>query len=87
MNKCYFGRSEMDAPDIDGKVYFMSEKSYTPGEFVTLSIYVVTCNIDDEGNITMINATTNKNLLKPDKKHEAKKTNKKRKVRWSQKLC
>ncbi|MBQ4156376.1 MAG: 30S ribosomal protein S12 methylthiotransferase RimO [Clostridia bacterium] len=39
MNKCYFGRSEMDAPDIDGKVYFMSEKSYTPGEFVTLSIY------------------------------------------------
>lgn len=29
---------------------------------------------------------TNKHLLKPDKKHEAKKTNKKRKVRWSQKL-
>ena len=39
MNKCYYGRSKMDAPDIDGKVYFMSEKSYNEGDFVTLSIY------------------------------------------------
>ncbi len=39
MNKCYYGRSEMDAPDIDGKVFFMSENSYNPGDFVTLSIY------------------------------------------------
>ena len=39
MNKCYFGRSEMDAPDIDGKVFFISEKTYNPGEFVTLNIY------------------------------------------------
>ncbi len=39
MNKCYFGRSKMDAPDIDGKVYFMSENAYNPGDFVTLNIY------------------------------------------------
>ena len=39
MNKCYFGRTKMDAPDIDGKVFFMSEKSYNPGDFVELNIY------------------------------------------------
>ena len=39
MNKCYFGRSKMDAPDIDGKVFFMSEKAHKEGDFVTLNIY------------------------------------------------
>lgn len=39
MNKCYYGRSKMDAPDIDGKVFFMSEKEHKEGEILTLSIY------------------------------------------------
>ncbi len=34
----YFGRSEADAPEIDGKVYFASKKKPKEGEFVTIKI-------------------------------------------------
>ncbi|WMJ22453.1 30S ribosomal protein S12 methylthiotransferase RimO [Paludicola sp. MB14-C6] len=36
--ECYFGRSEADAPDIDGKVFFTSETSYVMGDFVNVHI-------------------------------------------------
>ena len=36
--KCYFGRSEADAPEIDGKVFFMSNKPLKIGEFVNVII-------------------------------------------------
>ena len=39
MNKCYFGRTKMDAPDIDGKVFFMSESEHKAGEILPLKIY------------------------------------------------
>lgn len=32
--KIYFGRSEADAPEIDGKIFFYSEKPLKAGEFV-----------------------------------------------------
>ena len=31
--KCYFGRSQSDAPDIDGKVFFLSDKKLNEGEY------------------------------------------------------
>lgn len=31
--KCYFGRSQSDAPDIDGKVFFLSDKKLKEGEY------------------------------------------------------
>ena len=34
----FFGRSEADAPDIDGKVYFTSKKKPSEGEFVKVKI-------------------------------------------------
>lgn len=35
----YFGRSEADAPDVDGKIYFGAPKGrYYPGDFVTVRI-------------------------------------------------
>ncbi len=35
----YFGRSEADAPDVDGKVYYRAEKGkYTYGDFVKVKI-------------------------------------------------
>lgn len=36
--KCYFGRGEADAPEIDGKVFFMSNKPLKIGEFVNVII-------------------------------------------------
>lgn len=36
--ECWFGRTELDAPDIDGKVFFTSEKPLSVGEFVTIEI-------------------------------------------------
>lgn len=36
--ECYFGRTEADAPDIDGKVFFSSEKPLEIGDFVTIKI-------------------------------------------------
>jgi len=34
----YYGRSYMDAPDVDGRVYFTSKKKLTPGELVKVKI-------------------------------------------------
>jgi ribosomal protein S12 methylthiotransferase len=35
----YFGRSEADAPDVDGKIYFTAPKGkYTFGDFVKVKI-------------------------------------------------
>jgi len=34
----YYGRSYMDAPDIDTKVYFSSEEDLCPGDFVEVVI-------------------------------------------------
>ncbi|MBQ8979073.1 MAG: 30S ribosomal protein S12 methylthiotransferase RimO [Oscillospiraceae bacterium] len=36
--ECYFGRSAMDAPEIDGKIYFTSEKHLTMGDYVDVRI-------------------------------------------------
>ncbi len=34
----YYGRSYMDAPDVDGRVYFTSKRKLTQGEFVKVKI-------------------------------------------------
>ena len=34
----YYGRSYADAPDVDGKVYFTSEREIAPGDFVLVKI-------------------------------------------------
>lgn len=34
----YFGRSYMDAPEIDGRVYFKSNKSLIPGDFCHVAV-------------------------------------------------
>ncbi|WMJ83581.1 30S ribosomal protein S12 methylthiotransferase RimO [Oscillospiraceae bacterium LTW-04] len=36
--QCYVGRSYMDAPDIDTKVYFVGEDGLEPGQFVSVEI-------------------------------------------------
>lgn len=36
--KCYFGRTEGDAPEVDGKIFFMSTRPLVIGEFVTVRI-------------------------------------------------
>lgn len=36
--ECYFGRTAADAPDIDGKVFFSSERKLAVGEYVTIRI-------------------------------------------------
>lgn len=36
--KHYFGRSYMDAPEVDGKIFFTSAQRLQPGEFVTVTI-------------------------------------------------
>jgi len=36
--KCYFGRTPADAPEIDGKIFFMSTKPLKIGEFVKVRI-------------------------------------------------
>jgi len=36
--ECFFGRSEMDAPDIDGKIFFSSGRKLTVGEYVKVRI-------------------------------------------------
>ncbi|MBQ2325211.1 MAG: radical SAM protein, partial [Clostridia bacterium] len=36
--ECYVGRSEADAPDVDGKVFFVSDKKHRDGQFVTVRI-------------------------------------------------
>lgn len=39
--ECYFGRSESDAPEIDGKVFFTLSKAHVMGDFVEVSIHEV----------------------------------------------
>ena len=36
--ECFFGRSYADAPEIDGKIFFTSDKKQTVGEFVNVHI-------------------------------------------------
>ncbi len=36
--ECYFGRSTADAPEIDGKIFFSSEKKLSVGEYVNVTI-------------------------------------------------
>ncbi len=36
--KCYFGRSEADAPEIDGKVFFLTKEPLSIGDFVSVVI-------------------------------------------------
>ena len=36
--ECFFGRTSLDAPDIDGKVFFTSEKPLKIGDYVTIKI-------------------------------------------------
>ena len=38
ISEAYYGRSEADAPDIDGKIYFTGEKSIPAGTFVDVEI-------------------------------------------------
>jgi len=38
VSEAYFGRSEADAPEIDGKVYFKSDERVTPGSFVSVKV-------------------------------------------------
>lgn len=37
--RCYFGRSESDAPEIDGKVFFTAKKPLKIGDFVKVNIF------------------------------------------------
>jgi ribosomal protein S12 methylthiotransferase len=43
--ECYFGRSEADAPDIDGKVFFTSKQKHTMGDFIEVRVDEV-CDYD-----------------------------------------
>ena len=36
--ECWYGRSYMEAPDIDGKIFFAGNGSIMPGKFVSVSI-------------------------------------------------
>lgn len=36
--ECFFGRSSMDAPDIDGKVFFTSDRKLSLGEYVKIKV-------------------------------------------------
>ena len=36
--KCYFGRTEADAPEIDGKIFFLSNRPLKIGEYVKVHI-------------------------------------------------
>ena len=36
--KCYFGRTEADAPEIDGKIFFMAKEPLVIGDFVKVEI-------------------------------------------------
>lgn len=38
ISETYYGRSQSDAPDIDGKIYFDGEKGILPGTFVDVKI-------------------------------------------------
>ena len=36
--KCYFGRTPADAPEVDGKIFFMSTRPLKIGEFVKVRV-------------------------------------------------
>lgn len=36
--ECYFGRTAADAPEVDGKVFFTSDKAHVMGDFVNVKI-------------------------------------------------
>ena len=36
--ECYVGRTAADSPDVDGNIFFFSDKSPEPGDFVTVAI-------------------------------------------------
>jgi ribosomal protein S12 methylthiotransferase len=36
--ECCFGRSAMDAPEIDGKIFFSSPRKLTAGDYVNVVI-------------------------------------------------
>ena len=36
--KCYFGRTPADAPEVDGKIFFMSARPLKIGEFVKVRV-------------------------------------------------
>ena len=36
--ECWFGRTEGDAPDIDGKVFFSATRPIQPGDMVEVNI-------------------------------------------------
>lgn len=36
--ECYFGRTEADAPDVDGKIFFTSEDALAMGDFVKVRV-------------------------------------------------
>lgn len=38
VSEAHFGRTAADAPDIDGKIYFKSEKRIAPGTFVNVKV-------------------------------------------------
>lgn len=38
VSETYFGRSEADAPDVDGKIFFTSKKKLPEGCFVDVKI-------------------------------------------------
>ena len=50
VSEIHFGRSEADAPEIDGKVYFRSEARIAPGSFVKVKVREVV-DYDLYGNI------------------------------------
>ena len=50
----HFGRSTVDAPEIDGKVYFRSAERIAPGSFVKVKVREVV-DYDLYGNIVTAN--------------------------------
>ena len=50
--ECFFGRSYAEAPEIDGKIFFTSDKKLTIGEFVKVQI-------DSTMDYDLIGAVTN----------------------------
>ena len=36
--RCYFGRTEYDAPEIDGKIFFTTNKPLVIGDFVRVQV-------------------------------------------------
>ena len=49
--ECFFGRSEADAPDIDGKVFFTAENKLAIGQFVKVKVEE-TMDLDLMGVVT-----------------------------------